>query len=262
MPINYQDTVSIHKYNDVFNSLQHYMFNKENLTNMVTQLETNIDKCNNKYSNHLAINSSIDTNKQNKTSSAIFYPKDKDSLFWCLYIIVQGDIQYEYNKSNRFVLEKELKIKYITENRKHKSLIKTYKIASQIEIESNLGNDNIINMNTFIVLSIIEKINIIVVNKRTYYESLMNDTDELYIIRQNSHGRYGFESASMKYKSEIETNYFQIGNINKPIKSISSYKLDDLTDISQKLKLNIHHDTGKKKKKTELYDDIVKIINY
>ena len=51
-------------------------------------------------------------------------------------------------------------------------------------------------------------------------------------------------------------NYFIISNINKPIKAISNYKLPELHDICNKLKINIKNEAGKKYKKVELYEII------
>ena len=52
---------------------------------------------------------------------------------------------------------------------------------------------------------------------------------------------------------------FYIENLEKPLKAFSSYKLDELISISEKLNINIYDTNNKKRKKQELYSDI---LNY
>ena len=47
---------------------------------------------------------------------------------------------------------------------------------------------------------------------------------------------------------------------NKKIKSISNYKLNDLIDISKKMKIELCKENGKKKIKKELYYEIQQLI--
>jgi hypothetical protein len=51
-------------------------------------------------------------------------------------------------------------------------------------------------------------------------------------------------------------NYFYIENIEKPLKAYSSYKLDELVNIAEKLAITIYNENGKKRKKQELYETI------
>jgi hypothetical protein len=44
------------------------------------------------------------------TDNDIFFPKQRDQLFWCLYIILHGQIEYDM-LTNFFTLEKETKYK-------------------------------------------------------------------------------------------------------------------------------------------------------
>jgi hypothetical protein len=56
----------------------------------------------------------------------------------------------------------------------------------------------------------------------------------------------------------ILKSYYNIENIEKPIKAFSSYNLDDLTTIASKLNITIYDEHGKKKKKQDLYETILK----
>jgi hypothetical protein len=53
----------------------------------------------------------------------------------------------------------------------------------------------------------------------------------------------------------------QITNLNNPLKSISSYKLDDLLNMSITLQLpTINTITNKQLKKKDLYEQVSKIV--
>ncbi len=56
---------------------------------------------------------------------------------------------------------------------------------------------------------------------------------------------------------KILNSYYNIENIDKPLKAFSNYKLDDLVSIAEKLNINIYDEHSKKKKKQELYENIL-----
>ena len=55
-------------------------------------------------------------------------------------------------------------------------------------------------------------------------------------------------------------DYYNIDNLEKPLKAFGSYKLDDLINISNKLNINIYDEHGKKRKKQDLYTNILQKI--
>ena len=195
--------------------------------------------------------------------SQLVIPNHQDSLFWCYYIIKNGDINYEtlYNKNS--LITKQMKIDLIDTIRKNKTIVKTYKFDTITNIESNLANDNNINVKAFFSLCAIENINIVYVSKKTYYELLMNDSNKIYIIREiESHSKYcnkyGYELATEESLNSIRTTLYKLDTINKPIKSISAYKVQDLINMCNKLAIETSaKDTGKCKSKNDLYELIV-----
>ena len=62
-----------------------------------------------------------------------------------------------------------------------------------------------------------------------------------------------------EYKNIINNNYY-LENLEKPLKSITYYKLNDLINISNKLKIKLYNDTNKQKTKNQLYFDILNIL--
>jgi hypothetical protein len=61
-----------------------------------------------------------------------------------------------------------------------------------------------------------------------------------------------------KKTSEYRNSLWNVENIEKPLASISSYKLQQLIDIANKLDINIMKSHTKKKTKKQLYEEITK----
>ena len=193
----------------------------------------------------------------------LYIPNQPDSLFWCFYIIKNGDIKYETMNYKNTLVAKQIKIELISTIRKNKDIVKMHKFDTISNLESNLANDNNLTPKTFLTLCAIENINIIYVNKNTYYELLMNDTNIIYIVHEiPSQSKYynkcGFELASEEAVNNVRTSLYQVENIDKPIKAASSYKVQDLIDICNKLSIAItNKESGKNKTKKDLYESII-----
>ena len=263
----YNNDVSKEKYNDVLKEIQYYILNEENIKGY---LEMKI-----KYVKKQKPLTSIDTSQ--KIQNKIFIPREQDTLFWCFYIIQNGDSKYEtmYNKND--IVARQMKIEYIDIIRKNKQIIKTYKFDSISNIENNLANEKNLNINSFLTLCAILNINILFVNNKTYYESFMNDTETIFIIyslnntetnketnkgnnkgNKNYSSRYGFEIGSNSKVSNIKSTLYKLDNIAKPIKSVSSYNISELVEICNKLAIEITNvKTGKNRQKKELYESII-----
>lgn len=201
--------------------------------------------------------------KDNTNKSTIFYPSENDSLFWCYFVIKNGYVKYETINNKNSVITKQLKIDIVSKIRENKQIVKTYKFDTISNIESNLANDNNINIKTIMTLCAIEKINLIFISKKTFYELLMNDNQPIYIIReiysQNNYvKKYGFETATNEMLQDIRNTLYKIDNPSKPIKAASSYKVQDLIEIANKLAIDtINKETGKNKSKNDLYESII-----
>ena len=201
--------------------------------------------------------------KKQTIKESIFFPKEQDSLFWCYYIISSGESNYEMINVRNSLVAKQIKINYVNKIRMNKLIIKTYKFDTITNIESNLAIDNNINMKSVMSLFAIDKINVIFISRKTYYELLMNDTEPIYIIKEVENQskyskKYGFEIANQNSLEQIRTTLYKLETLDKPIKALSSYKLQDLINICNKLAIEIKHiDTGKNKTKNELYESLL-----
>ena len=234
--------------------------------NMSLYLKYKLNNTSNKYISqeiNKPINNPINNPIIKPINKDIFFPKEQDSLFWCYYIISSGESNYEMINVKNSLVAKQFKINYINKIRTNKQLVKTYKFDTITNIESNLAHDNNINIKTVMTLCVIDKINLIFVSKNTYYELLMNDSEEIYVIREsgNYSKKYGFEIANSNLLEEIRTTLYNIEILDKPIKSLSSYKVKDLTDICNKLAIEIKNIIGKNKTKNELYESLIQYFN-
>ena len=198
-----------------------------------------------------------------KIKPTVFFPRERDTLFWCYYIILNGEFKYDTLHVKNSVIEKQMKIDLVSKIRENKPIVKMYKLDTITSLENNLANDNNINIKTVITLCAIENINIVFVSKKTYFELLVNDTNPIYVIRETElntkyNKKYGFEIADAIMLENIRNTLYKLDILDKPIKSLSSYKVSDLINISTKLAIEIiNKENGKKLSKNELYESIV-----
>ena len=237
------------KYNDVITKLQDYMLNE-------TTIKNSLD---NRLENH---NNIIKTNnyfeQKSKERINTFTPKQKDSLFWCFYILKYGEQNYEMLENINIVLEKKFKIDYVEKIRKEKQIVKSYKFATLTHLENQLANEERIDLNTFFTLCVIENINILYVCKKTYFELLMND-DKIHIIhRLDNYSKYGYEGVAQSKIELYRSTLFKVDNVEKPVKTISAYKVSELVEFCSKLGIEICiKDTNKNKSKKDLYESLI-----
>ena len=189
-----------------------------------------------------------------------FFPSQKDSLFWCFYIIKNDFVRYEMENIT-FIKEKNEKIQLITSIRNEISLLKQHKITQIEDVEDDLANKEKIQLFTFVALCIVSKISIIIINNRTCFELKMNDTDITHVIHKKDYSRYGIELNLTNEKiQDYRTNYFKIHNIFKPLLSIASYKVGELNEFISQLQIQLPVAT-KKATKPELYHLLTLTLN-
>jgi hypothetical protein len=253
-------------YNDVMSELQDYILDDKNIEKSLEMKITDLPS----HKENLKLKTKHETVL--KPTNKIFIPEEKDTLFWCFYIMKNGEVNYEMLLHKNEVVAKQIMISYVENIRKDKKTVKIYKFDSISSIESNLANDNAINCKTFLTLCAIENINIIYVTKNTYYELLMNDSSDIFIVyKMNNPGysnynpshsnyniKYGLELGNSETISNIKNNLYKLDKIDKPIKAISTYTIQELLDICNKLAIEtINKDTNKTKSKKDLYEGII-----
>jgi len=250
--------------------LQDYMFISKNIdryTKHIIQVSDSIvlrPKSSLKHIDTVTMNSNKSDKSNNKTNNykakkeTIYKPNQKDSLFWCFYILKNGFSNYEMEINNQyFVVEKNEKFKYIKLFRKNKDILKIHKIKPLTELEDDLANKDKISIKTFFALCIIENINVLLVNKRKVYELLCHDIDKTHpinIIHRNSESYEHY--IELEPTNEIIQNYretyYKMSGFDATLKSMGSYKLEELLDLCKKLDINIDDYKNKKEGKQKL----------
>ena len=228
------------------NRLKNHMFTKENL-NKYIRFSLKDDEI-----KQLPILSS----QANKTSeNEIFNIMEKDKFFWCFYIIHFGILEYE-QIHNKFVEEKKIKIEMIENIRQHKDILKQNKWKKN-DIESELTNDSEITCTTFICLLTIFKHNFTIKNNYLLYNKTNDEESSIFHLIYFDKTNIGIYNGDDKIKkiSEYKEKCWTVDNYNKPLKTISNYKLKDLQTIANKLEIDIV-----KKKKKDLYSLILEKI--
>jgi hypothetical protein len=211
-------------------------------------------------------------------------PREKDTLFWCYYILKNGQSKYEQQQHGcggiSYVKERQIKIQLVEELRGETlhNKLKLCKLCSIDHIEDQLGNEKAIDLVTFFSLCFIDDIEVFYFKNKCYYKTLKDELpwineetkkentdifekiydrngtgyDEDYdfsvinILKQTQ-GKYWIEETNVL---DIDwSTCYHINNVNKPLKAVSSYTSPQIKELAQKFGIDF-----KGKKKQEIYD--------
>jgi hypothetical protein len=246
------------------NNIKNLMINKNDTfidSNTFDNKETNFYQVDNdlmeifKNKLNMADNSEFKTKKvdiQHLSNPYEELNKEDDILFWYFYVLKNGLDKYE-NIRNKFLEEKKYKIKIVEKIRENKSHLKSFRITLT-DIENNLINQKKISLTTFFYLINAFNVNLFYKSKNILFIINLNkskDTDK-------SANNLLTKTKSGYILEEKETinldDYWIPDNFVKPFRSISSYKLDQLKDIFNKLQLKVQ--SGNVYKKLDYYTNI------
>ena len=184
-----------------------------------------------------------------------FLPKQKDTLFWCIYIFKYGMNKFNQisNYGNTELKEKQNCIKFIEKN---KNLLKTsnYKITNINiqEIKSELMTEQTkTSYNVLIAFIFYYNMNIYILHEnKVMYLSFKNDTNTINHVIMKDEKKFRIVKTNV---SEIEIDkiikkQYCLVHFNKPIKGMSTYKVSELNEIAKILNIDISY------KKNELYE--------
>jgi hypothetical protein len=189
-------------------------------------------------------------------------PFHPDTIFWCLYIAHYGYDDYLCVERNYGLKELEIKKSIADFLRLHPEKIKNtnYKItkaATQEILSDLLTTQKETNMNCLLAIITFFRINVIITDETNQFiwefVSEKNETISTYLLKRTDLKKYKIrlEPITEAEITELKNTKICLDNYLKPMKSISSYKMDELESIATKLG-NI--DTNKKWKKQDLYD--------
>lgn len=234
----------MHNVIENINELNNLMLTQKNISKICDYSVSRVDE--KKTSTHMEKKkSSVNINNN------IFFPREKDKLFWCLYIILNGMDLYEM-KNNYFTIEKEMKYKWVETLRTRKDLYKMLKITKG-NVEGELANDSKISLNTLRLLCHLHEINIFYIDNKKFYEILTSDEKPIYVIEKIDKN-YGLkQKVSTENIEYYRNNYWKLENLDKPLRAISYYKSNDLKEICKKLGIICDKLT-----KNNMYEEILK----
>jgi len=236
---------------NMLSSLSCYMLNNANITNILN----NIPTINNKEKKIID-----NTNTNIGRKDLFYYPSgSSDTLFWCINVFTKG-MDAIYSSNNKFTSEKNEKFLLVPLLRNNKQLLKNEKIKLK-NVEGNLSVDANITFETLIALAIILKFNVIYTTEILFYEKIFDPSWKTCYIKKkrNNHGVWIKEKDPEYY--EIKGNKIVVDNIDKPLKTLSSYKKGELQDICKKLKIQFEFEGQKKYTKKKLYSLIQEQLN-
>lgn len=248
----------------IIDELKKYMLDN-NALHIFSQNQIKNETTNN--NNKLSSNNQFkETNKQpfnphsfNTSLKNMFMPPTaSDTLCWCLYVMKHDRHSYEMLPHKNLIGEKKIKIEYIELMRKNKTILKTYKFSTLANMENVLANERNLDISTFFSLCVLENLNVLFIKNKTYFELLMNDEKEVFVVHCLNN-KYCFEVSNIQEIAKLKEPLIKLDNVQKPLKPIASYKLDELTSMCDKLGLSIvNPETKKSKNKKDLYDALFK----
>lgn len=194
----------------------------------------------------------------NKTiiPSSFFSVAEDDILFWAFYIL-KYDYETYLHTRRSFSFEKQQKFSLIEQLQKKKQYLKSHKVKLNNLIE-DLGTSHTINLATFVGLCCAYKINIVIYKNKVAEKHQFNESSNVFYM-YNKESRQLHSTPEKGYT--IEKQYYIVPNLDKPLKSLTSYKKEELIEIAQLFSINsVCTQRKKSKTKQQLYDEIVQAI--
>jgi len=234
----------------IFKNLKEYMFTSENMLRYMCA-----DNIHPKLQNKQK-KKKVDV----KTQMDVFYPYQKDELFWCFLIALKGLEFYKFSNEHTFTYEKEFKINSVEKLREKKDILKQKKIKLN-QVEDELVNKSKISLTTLHSLCIVYNISLLYVWGKKYCDFKYGDKLTYIIITDDFHKKIGLKECLKEEDIKIIQNtYWYIENPFKPMRAISAYSIKELHKICEKLEIPIINSDGKKMNKKTLYENIMQKI--
>ena len=164
-------------------------------------------------------------------------------------VVIKDHLFYSiYTKANLIDITDINSLHYNELNEKTKiaECIEKIKFKNKENIMNNLMYDKEIGLHTLAILCVHYKMNLILIKKQTYLR--FENGNKPYLFMDDSHK---FIDKTMDDVNEL----LEI-SLDKPLKSITYYKLADLQDMSRRLNLPVE-----KNKKAELYESIKCVLS-
>jgi hypothetical protein len=220
-------------------------------------------------STEIKINNS-ENQTQNDNSNYIT-PKQKDSLFWCIYIAKYGYNDYRQINKNygSKQLDEQKKIGQHIKQNLHllkNTNTRITKAAGQEILSDLLTDTKKTEMNVLYAYCIYYGFNLIIMNEdeTTYIEIVSNtfsSDNPTYLMNKNKKDKYSIieEPINKDEYVNITSNKFKLDSHIRPLKAISNYKIDELRIIADQIGIDIYE---QKWLKPDLYKSITAKLSW
>lgn len=255
-----------HPYSGVTNilsSLRQYMYileSKPMLMNLPIQTE--------KLETIIALEPST-TVPSTRPIDKFITPKLQDSLFWCLFIAVNGHDEFLQVNRNYGVKELEIKKKVADLIKEKPNLFKftnqkVTKVSIQEILSELLTSQKETSILCLIAMTIYYNVNIILINstKQFMVEFISNKDVELptYVFQKDDKRfAVNIEAVTKETILDMKETMVCLENYLKPLKPMSSYKVDDLIKLATKIGI---YNTDEKLKKPDLYEKLSEAMKW
>ena len=246
----------------IISSLQPYMLTGDKmLNNSELRITSLIEKTGNKLD--------VSFTKKETVYDTIT-PNKRDSLFWCLYILAHGYNDFQQIRRNHMIRKLDVQKEAIRIIQKDKTVMKQTNmkftnIAIQEVLSDLLSINGDVNYQTAMSLCVLYKFNIYMLDceKNSYLKFIPSEDNDypMYLIKRDESNIYSvdIEPLSSDRLEKIENDRICLESYLKPMKTISNYKIDDLSTLASRMNLI---DNNTKYKKKELYELVYNKIRW
>ena len=251
---------------DILKPFEPYMLTIDNMIRdpiLCVEVKKNMDNIENKSSiSNANVNKDIPNGLQPATNDEnnLISPRQQDSLFWCIYIAMHAYDEFLMirNKHNAIEMEWKQQLSSMITGCPTKIKQSNHKItkANIQEILSDFMTSPCkTNMLCVIAISVYHNIHFVVMNSTNNMRmefTTDNNEANTYVISKNDRNHYSIcdEPVTAEKLLAIRSNSFLIENNEKPLKSVGSYKIDNLIEYATLFGV---YNENEKYKKTELY---------
>lgn len=182
-----------------------------------------------------------------RPAPTLYTPKQRDPLFWCFYIVLEGMPQYEQVKHRSFATEKAFKIAAVEKLRERADELKAHKLRRN-DVEDALVNRPKLTLAAFQALCLLYGVSFVYTKDATYHEFAYGEGEPSVVVVEKGRPALYTGGDAVQYAATIRKGRWHIEDPAKPIRAVSAYTLGELREFCDRL--NLEHDGLKK---AELY---------
>tara|TARA_B100000123_G_scaffold271555_2_gene251734 strand:- start:1180 stop:1908 length:729 start_codon:yes stop_codon:yes gene_type:complete len=192
--------------------------------------------------------------EQEEKNSDDFYPDNRDSLFWCIYISIYGMEEYKQivrGFDNIVINEKQKIGNYFEKNYRLLQNIEGIKITQKEakEMLADIMTNSIVNPKLLYAFAIYYKKRILITRDEFYIDIKPFEYEGTIVLIKNKQ-EYGINMSVELQK--ITDEFFKLQTYEKPLKALSSYTKTELQEWIEYFDLKI----DKKADKRIMYNEL------